>query len=330
MMNESNRSVAHSSPDMTPVEALFGPLPVADQAMHIQLLHQLPQQRQTLELWQVRIGQPAWVQWTLCLVRPEGLSTVPVLLSPDGCWPHVLSNEAIHACLQQSVALAWFNRVELAHDGPSAHRAGPVHEHWPAVAWSATSVWAWGLCRNAQALRQLMGTQLGGLGVIGHSRGGKAALLAGAIDTGFQAVIAHNSGTGGAASLHTEAPGAETLAQLAERFPHWLAPRATLEKTQHALVACNAPYHWLQRIAPRGLCILQAHDDLWANPTGTRQMVELLRPAWQDCPEKLQWHERAGGHAMTAQDWQRAAQFVCQMANVEPVHAQLGPITDRA
>lgn len=329
-MNESNRSMAHSSPDMTPVEALFGPLPVADQAMHIQLLHQLPQQGQTLELWQVRIGQPAWVQLTLCLVRPEGLSAVPVLLSPDGCWPHVLSNEAIHACVQQRVALAWFNRIELAHDGPRALRAGPVHEHWPDVAWSATSVWAWGLCRSAQALRQVMGKELGALGVIGHSRGGKAALLAGAVDTGFQAVIAHNSGTGGAASLHAEDDGAETLAQLAARFPHWLAPQATLEKTQQALVACNAPYHWLQRIAPRGLCILQAHDDLWANPAGTRQMVELLRPAWQERPEQLQWHERAGGHAMTTQDWQRAARFLCQMASVHCTHTQFSPNADRA
>jgi uncharacterized membrane-anchored protein len=70
------------------------------------------------------------------------------------------------------------------------------------------------------------------------------------------------------------------------------------------------PEQWLASLAPRGLCILQAEDDLWANPTGSRAMFEYLKPAWQAAPERLRWHSRTGGHRMTALDWQRAAEFL--------------------
>jgi hypothetical protein len=75
-------------------------------------------------------------------------------------------------------------------------------------------------------------------------------------------------------------------------------------------MAIDAPRFLLEHIAPRGVCLLQASDDLWANPEGTRHMAEVLGPHWQGHPRRLQWHERTGGHAMTAADWQKAAHFV--------------------
>jgi hypothetical protein len=66
---------------------------------------------------------------------------------------------------------------------------------------------------------------------------------------------------------------------------------------------------WAQ-IAPRGLLIMQAMDDLWANPAGARHRSEQLAPDWQTRPEALARVERWGGHAMTAQDWSVAADFL--------------------
>ena len=298
----------------TDMLTLYGPWPETDVPVHTTLMHRLDLPGRTLAQWRVDIGPTGTLGWTLFVLAPEGVPRCDVLLSPDGCWPHVLSHEASTAVLDEGVALAWFSRTELAHDGPQAWRAGPVHARWPGVPWSAMAVWAWGLCRSADALVQQMGERLGALGVVGHSRGGKAALLAGAMDPRFAAVIAHNSGTGGAASLQVQGEGAETLAELATRFAHWLAPQAAQAEVQQALVARDAPRAWLQAIAPRGLCILQAHDDAWANPLGTRHMVEQLRPAWRQAPERLRWQERGGGHAMGVQDWRAAARFLREVA----------------
>jgi pimeloyl-ACP methyl ester carboxylesterase len=151
------------------------------------------------------------------------------------------------------------------------------------------------------------------IAVIGHSRGGKAAVAAALWDPRIQALVSHNSGTGGVSRHHPNHPGAEGLADLAQRYPHWLSPLVQGLQHQALCVQNNWPADGLHALAPRGLCILQAEDDLWANPAGSRAMFEQLQPAWQAAPERLRWHSRTGGHAMTALDWQRAAEFLTQV-----------------
>lgn len=292
------------------VEALFGPLPDRAEPVGLALSHELQLPDRLLRQWQISVGEPAWVSWSLQMVSPLGQACPPILLSPDGCWPHVIQTSAIEAVLSEGVALSWFNRTELAFDGPQGAREGPVHAHLPGVAWSALAIWAWGLMRSVDALRLAGGPAMGQLGLVGHSRGGKAALLAGVLDPRVAAVVSHNSGTGGAASLQVRGTGAEALSQLAERFPHWLAPGAADPHLQDCLVACDAPLHWWASIAPRGLCVLQASDDLWANPEGTRHLVAGLRPHWRQAAHRLEHVSRPGGHPMTEADWRRAARFV--------------------
>ena len=291
-------------------QAFFGPLPALTEPVSLVMSHQLHQSDRIWSQWQVRVGQPTWLTWTLHRVDPAGVFCPPLLLSPDGCWPHVLHSDAMAAVVGQGVALAWFNRTELAFDAPSCTRQGPVQDRWPEVPWSALSVWAWGLITCANALSQAEDRGFGKLGAVGHSRGGKAALLAALLNQRFDAVVAHNSGTGGAASLRVVGEGSETLQQLVERYPHWLAPTAADLRLQQQWVEEDAPLPWLANLAPRGLCVLQAEDDLWANPEGTRHLVESLKPMWHTHPHRLCRIARAGGHAMTTSDWQQAARFM--------------------
>jgi len=316
MLNELPFSLPHPTPHLATVEALLGSFVPRDDRVQTQAMHRLVQPDRELQLWRVSVGSPAWVQWTLTVVWPRQAQRCPVLLSPDGGWPHVVSDNAVSAVLKQDTALAWFNRTELAFDPENAQRAGPVLEHWPHLHSGCLAIWAWGLQCGVDALLQTNDARMTGIGVVGHSRGGKAALLAAALDARIQAVVSHNSGTAGAASLAVQPPGAETLEQLAQQFPHWLGPDAQQAAVRERIVAEDVPLQLLQHIAPRGLCLLQASDDLWANPEGTRHMAQLLRPHWQDHghgkghDHRLQWHERTGGHAMTPADWHRAAHFV--------------------
>ncbi len=310
-MNDSTHFSRPSAAHGEGIEALFGPQPPHDDPCDVVLAHQWQGANHRVQVWQVSVGHPAWVSWLLYRAEPLQPSNGITLLSPDGCWPQVINDAAIDSVLGNGVALSWFDRVGLAWDGPDALRGGPVHRHWPEVPWSAIAVWAWGIRYSVSALEKVLPSPK--IAVIGHSRGGKAAMAAAVGDARIQALVSHNSGTGGVSRLHPAPPGAESLAELAFHFPHWLSPQAQEARHQAHLAQTDWPAECLRALAPRGLCLLQAEDDLWANPQGTRAMFEHLQPAWQAMPERLRWQSRSGGHAMTALDWQRAAEFLRQV-----------------
>jgi pimeloyl-ACP methyl ester carboxylesterase len=171
------------------------------------------------------------------------------------------------------------------------------------------SIWAWGLSLTAQALRERI--QNAKIGVIGHSRGGKAALLCGALDPRIDAVIANNSGAGGAASMAMLGDGAESLQQLVQAYPHWFNQQAGQAKVQNRILDIECCSLW-SRIAPRPLLVLQAEDDMWANPSGTRETLRALSQRWKSsaASDALALIERQGGHAMQDSDWHQAAKFM--------------------
>jgi hypothetical protein len=279
-------------------------------APHAALMHRLPRDVGDLEQWRISVGRPAWVSWTLFVSRPpQPLHSQRLLLSPDGCWPQYISTEAMRVCAQQGVTLAWFNRLEIAHDSPNGLRQGAFYDQFPASASGCLGVWAWGLTVTTGILRSLYPQMK--IGAIGHSRGGKTALIAAVLDAQIDAVISHNSGTGGVASLAISGKGSESLSQLAAQFPHWLGAQALEATAQERLIEIDCMAVWSQ-IAPRPMLILQAHDDAWANPQGTRHAYTVLATDWQHKGEaqSLQLIERDGGHAMQSIDWLNAALFM--------------------
>jgi hypothetical protein len=132
----------------------------------------------------------------------------------------------------------------------------------------AIAAWAWGFNRAVDALTQIGSIDATRIAIVGHSRGGKAALLAGASDERIALTSANNSGAGGAGCWRFCGPGAETLADITDAFPHWFSPSLKNYKgKEHEL---PIDQHFLKAlIAPRYLLTTEAQDDLWSNPSGS-------------------------------------------------------------
>lgn len=301
------------NPDTTAHEwmnGLYGAPIQPAEFVAMRLVHELAWEGGVLRQWHLAAHDR--LQWRVHLLQPDDKSRHVdlghrILVSGEGCWPHCVSPEAMRACVQQGVSLAWFDRLELADDPPSAARQGAYFNLHPTSQSGCLMVWAWGLAVTAQALKTLHPACR--VCVMGHSRGGKAALLAAALDDAIDAVVANNSGTGGTASLAVSSEGAESLQALVAHYPHWFGEAARQSSMQARLAQLDCTALW-QKIAPRPLLILQAQGDAWANPSGTRHTHGVLKKHWPDEPEgALVLIERQGAHAMQTCDWDNAASW---------------------
>jgi hypothetical protein len=158
------------------------------------------------------------------------------------------------------------------------------------------------------------------IAVVGHSRNGKTALLAGAFDERIALIVPLQAGCGGTAPSRTDDPRAESVQRINTAFPHWFCGNfkkfnddpARLPFDQHCLIAL---------CAPRPVFVPNAEEDLWANPSGQFELLRAATPVYRllgspglpddarpqvhklhDSP--LGYYLRPGRHAMTRTDWE--------------------------
>ncbi|MBO7721112.1 MAG: hypothetical protein J6T01_01755 [Kiritimatiellae bacterium] len=244
-------------------------------------------------------GEKASEYWPVDRIIRRGYATV-------GFWSGDLAEDDPAKCFESGVFKTYMK--------PGEKRA--------ADAWGALSAWAWGASRVMDWIVTEPLIDASKVAVIGHSRGGKAALWAGATDERFRLTCANNSGAGGAKLYHFDAPGSETVADLVKRFPHWFAPNYARWAGREREMPFDQ--HWLLALmAPRLLAVGSATEDAWAGPRAEFAACLAANPAWHifnltgcdfSCfpePNNLNlggpigYHLRAGKHGLTRFDWNR-------------------------
>lgn len=183
----------------------------------------------------------------------------------------------------------------------------------------AIAVWAWLYSQAYDVLSADPRIDAHRIAIWGHSRNGKAALYAAALDPRIAAVIAHQSGRGGA-SLSRSDEG-ESVAQMMRAYPWWF-PRIFADSSadpvmdQHQLLAL---------IAPRPVLLGNGARDAWADPHGAWQAARAAGPVYALYGERaftqadmrtpeatapLRYFTRPGLHGVHTEDWRIFLDFL--------------------
>lgn len=236
----------------------------------------------------------------------------------SGFWP-------VEEAIDRGYGIAAIQNNDLAPDDQERFHEGVIRlfedsaadDERPPDAWGALAAWGWGASRVMDYFETNPDVDESRAALLGHSRGGKAALWASAEDERFALVISNESGAGGAA-LSRRRYG-ETV-EAVNRFGHWFCDNfkafndreEELPFDQHMLISL---------IAPRAAYIGSADRDLWADPRGEFLSLVHASPVyalWHYLPVKPDqmpaldtpvnfghrgYHIRSGSHNLNKTDW---------------------------
>ncbi len=253
------------------------------------------------------------------IARPAREGRFPVItwnqFADDGDCP------ALNEAIARGYAVAAFKRDQLFEDKENGGTAA-CDAYGDGFTWRGIRAWAFGHSKLLDYLETTDYADKAKFVATGHSRGGKAALAAGAYDERFAVTAPNNSGCGGAGcfrvlagrdgKLEKDATRVETLGRIATKFPYWFADG-------FARYGGEAPYfpagneenlrfdlHTLKAtVAPRHLVTLEGLDDAWSNPFGTYISWRAAQPAFDllSAGDRNNVYYREGGHGFHREDW---------------------------
>jgi hypothetical protein len=190
--------------------------------------------------------------------------------------------------------------------------------------WGTITAWAWTASRVLDHLETERAVDAKKVALIGHSRLGKTALWAGALDPRFAMVFASCSGEMGAALARRDY--GETVDDMVVNFPWWFAGNFQkyagrwndMPVDAHTVIALNAP---------RPVFITGGTQDQWADPRGQFLAMLAADPVYRllgkkglgtieqpplDTPVingELGFLYHTGPHATTPADWKAFLDF---------------------
>jgi hypothetical protein len=181
------------------------------------------------------------------------------------------------------------------------------------------AAWAWGISRTVDYLTTVNEIDARRIAVVGHSRLGKTALLASAMDVRIALSIPHQAGCGGTAPDRCQNPKAETVQRINTVFPYWFCDEFKKFNTQVDRLPFDQ-HCLLALVAPRPVLLSNALEDQWANPAGQFDVLKAAEPVYRllgvndAAPDKmpetgelanktLGYYIRSGQHSMTRCDW---------------------------
>ncbi len=214
--------------------------------------------------------------------------------------------------IARGYAVASFYYQQCAADLPNARETGFL-AGYPKFTWGTLAAWAWGMSRCVDYLESQPFVDHSKLIALGHSRLGKAALIAGAYDERFALTAPAGSGCGGTGAYRfcgKDRGGKEGLEDMTKRFPQWFVPK--LSEYSGRVEELPFDQHWLiALVAPRWFIAADGLDDPYANGNALAQSYLAAKPVYAllGVTDHLGIHFRPGKHLLATEDWQAVLDF---------------------
>jgi hypothetical protein len=236
----------------------------------------------------------------------------------------------IKQIISRGFAAAIFDVEDVSPDDKERYTHGILNQLYPEQlgqpnGMRGLSAWAWGAIRAMDYFEKDPEIDEKRAAVVGHSRGGKAALWCGANDERWAVTVANESGCGGAALSRRKF--GETVERINSNFPYWFTDEfkkfngleGQLPIDQHQLIGL---------IAPRAVYVASAIEDKWADPKGEYLSLKLGSRVFSEIylksislPEEYNYsphtllqksagyHLREGTHDLIGYDWEKIMDF---------------------
>jgi hypothetical protein len=218
---------------------------------------------------------------------------VPALIDYTYIWPAGLKlpgpppPDTKKMVLDRGWALVEYRPQLLQADNAAQMRQGVIGlVRWPRARhdWGALRAWAWGASRLREALAKDPRIDGSEISLAGHSRLGKAVLVAAAFDHKFADALVSSSGAGGAKLMRRQFGEAWSNMASSGAF-HWYTPQVMEYAGREHVRDLPVDAHMLIALrAPRPLFIssgLADKGDAWVDPKGMWIATSLAEPAWK-------------------------------------------------
>ena len=235
-------------------------------------------------------------------VKDFGVNGIPALI--------YVGKSVFYDLLQNGYMMICYENNQLEPMEMGNPIIGPAQQAYEELepgkySWGSISVWAWGALQLLEYALTLTAINKKQIMISGHSRNGKTALLAGALDDRIAIVNPAGSGCAGAGSYLALGDDCEDLAALTSRKRWWTWTHPDFEKWAGREKDLPFDQHFLMGlVAPRPLLRTEGHNDLWANPKGTYASFLATQPIYDflGTPKRNGIHIREGGHYQGEED----------------------------
>ena len=315
LLRENGRTIPVTTPDLwarqkralrAQVEQwMFGRMPPAPGNLRATVTASHREGGATVREVRLEFGPERRATLRVELVIPDGKGPFPVFLTN-----HARNRPWIYTAVRRGYVACIYHATDPNYGNGDDSDAWI--EIYPDYDWSTLARWAWAASRAVDYLATVPEVNVAQIGLAGHSRNGKQALLAAAFDERIGAVVpsSGNSGEIDPWRYTTEPFANESIELLAGAQPHWFHPRLRyfsgredkLPIDQHSLVAL---------VAPRGVMMYSGYAESAGNPFGFEQAYRAALPVYRFLgrEQNLWLHLRDGEHATTAADVENFIDF---------------------
>ena len=299
------------------VECEYGPIPPRPEVVEVEQLNMLTRNN-TGTWYKIYAGtKEKQVSFTIELNIPEAtVEKHPVILTGDACYAN-MESDTIKEAMSRGYIAARFNRLELANDVKGS-REGGLHRVYPDIRFTDIGAWAWGYTVCMDVFEKLPFVDVTEVGVTGHSRGGKTAMLAAVIDERIKYTCPNNSGCHGAVSYRTVVTEqgdikkrTERLSDMLDNFPTWMGDGLIPYRDREEDLPYDMHYFGAL-IAPRYYLQCEGMQDYWINPIGAWQNFMAVKECFRylGCPDHAAAWFRPGGHRHRLPDYIQFMDFM--------------------